>query len=418
MGDFSKEGEMLICKDCGFVGYRIEDDSEEKMKLFYKKEYRPAPTISNLITTNHKLQYVRVFLKEYLELIKDKKILFGDIGCATGYLLAFFKALGHTATGCEYTLTFRRFCEKWYGIPIPEELYKKKPYDLLSLYHVLEHMIDPLKKIREYSECLKEDGQFLISTPQWLNVLEEASGSPISTFEGLYPRPHINVFTENSLKNIFRKGGLEIVKEDHVQYGQTYLLKKGHPGDFVKEDYKVIEDKLRKTKLAIDTFKQKNDPEKAIEIWPLFPEAWIDLIYNKTLKDPQKQMEVYKKGQPLLKDNGRWNGAIGWWHFQHKRYEESLNHLRKLMALKPNEETAMLMGACFMESNQWDMAFSAYNEAQSINPQKWAESMSMMCKAASMCQTWDERALAQILKETSNNVKPPEFSDKELETIK
>lgn len=416
MGDFSKEGEMLICKNCGNVCYKVDPAQEAKMKEYYRKHYRPEPTVLNLVTTNHKLQYVRVFLKDYMKSIEDKKILFGDIGCATGYLPAFFKSNGHNATGCEYTLTFRRFCEKWYGIPIPEELYRKRPYDMLSMYHVLEHMIKPDEKLIDYVGLLKEDGLFLISTPEWLNTLEEASGSQMISFEGLFPKPHINVFTAVSIQNLFRRAGLEIVKEDHVQYGQSYLLKRGAQQDIVKEDWMEIKEKLEKTKQAIDLYMMGKE-EEAIAIWPKFPEAWMRLLLEKAMKDPGRQEGILQKGTEILKNNARWNSALGWWHFQNKRYDEAVKALKYIMEIKPNEQAAMILGACFLESGRNDLAFEIYNQAAAMNPMKWAECMNFMCKAASASPTWDERALQALAGEALKAAPAPEFKDPALEVV-
>jgi 2-polyprenyl-3-methyl-5-hydroxy-6-metoxy-1,4-benzoquinol methylase len=415
MGDLSKEGDLRVCKYCGNVAYKIEADNEQKMREFYRKEYRPEPTIANLITTNHKLQYVRVFLREYLQGLGERKIFFGDIGCATGYMIAFFKQMGHQATGCEYTLTFRRFCEKWYGVPIPEELYRKRPYDLLSIYHVLEHMVAPDKKLADYASLLGPEGRFLVSTPEWFNMLEESSGTQLQSFEHLFPKPHINVFSATSLKNLFRKAGLEIEKEDHIQYGQTYLLKKGAPAEIVKENWQEMVDKLQKTKKAIDFYKS-GQLEKAVEVWPAFPEAWMELLMGGgNMKDPERQAEVYKRAEPVVGNNARFRGAMGWWHFQHKRYEEAIKSLGYLMTIKPNEQTAMALGACYLEMGRLDEAFEMYHQAQAMNPQKWGEAMTFMCKVASLSPTWDERAMQQIAGQAVRAAGAPEFADPALE---
>jgi len=411
LGDLSKEGEILVCKECGAVSYRVEPDAEKKMREFYRKEYRPDPGIGNLVTTNHKLQYIRVFLKDYLEKLGDTKIFFGDIGCATGYLPAFFKHLGHKATGCEYTTSFRRFCEKWYGIPIPEELYSKRPYDMLSLYHVFEHMINPTSKLDGYISLLKDDGHFLISTPEWLDTLEEASGNKMQSFEILFPKPHINIFTKTSIKNVFNRVGLEIIKEDHIQYGQTYLLKKGIKKDIVVEDYKEQIEKLKKTKESIECFK-RNEFEKAVDVWPNFPEAWIDLLLNKNMKDPKKQSEIVQKAEAFVSKNARWRGAVGWWHFQHKRYDEALKSFSYVMDIKPNEDTALSIGACLLETGKLNEAFDVYNIAHSINPQKWTECMNFMCKIAGSIPTWDERAMQEIANQAVSSAQKPEIDDK------
>jgi len=412
--ELSSVGDLRVCCKCGNVAYKIENDDEQKMRDFYRKTYRPDPNVGNLITTNHKLQYIRVFLREYFQELGDRKIFFGDIGCATGYIMSFFKRNGHKVTGCEYTLSFRRFCEKWYGIPVPEDLYRKKPYDMLCLYHVLEHMVQPDKKLVDYTSLLKPDGRFFISTPQWLDTLEEASGSPIVSFDALFPKPHINVFTEISIKNIFAKVGLEVVKEDHIQYGQTYLLKKGEARTFKKEDTKEVIEKLVKTKEAINLYISGN-PEEAVSVWPKFPEAWVQLLINKNMKDTEKQKEIYEQAEKFLKTNCRWRVTSGFWNLQHKRYQDAIKDFSYVMQFKPNEDIAILIGNCFMEMNNFDEAFPLFEMAHNINPQKWVECMNKMAKCASSTPTWDERALMEIGKKAINETPPLEFKDPDID---
>ena len=136
---------IIVCKNCGNACHEVDVTTEEKLKDFYRKEYRACPDTRNLMTTTRKLNYVMVFLRDFL---KDKKgLVIGDVGCATGYLVNAFRQLGHRATGSELTLTYRRFAEHYYGVPVTEELETKHRYDLIVIYHVLEHLMEPDKKL-------------------------------------------------------------------------------------------------------------------------------------------------------------------------------------------------------------------------------------------------------------------------------
>ena len=253
------KSKIQICKDCGTACHEVDPKQEEKVKEYYRKEYRPAPGIANLITTTHKTNYVRVFLRDFLESKKGTRMKVADVGCATGYLLNFFRQMGHLATGCEYTVTFRRMAEHYYGIPTTEELETKHRYDFISIYHVMEHMVEPDKKLAHYASLLADGGHMLISTPEWFDTLEEASGTPTRDFEHWFHKDHINLFSATSLQNIFRKVGLSMVKEDHLQYGQTYLLKKSDAGPapkdwLLRESWPDIERKMLAARTAIGLF--------------------------------------------------------------------------------------------------------------------------------------------------------------------
>lgn len=402
---YNPQRELLICKGCGFVGYRVDPDAEEKMREYYRKEYRPDPTVGNLLTTSNKLQYIDLFLKDFLKEKKD--LVCGDVGCATGYLVNFLRKRGHKATGCEYTITYRRFAEHFYGIPITEELTEKHRYDFISIYHVLEHMIEPDKKLAKYVSLLADGGHIMVSTPKWFDVLEEASGTGIindgmdlnAAFCKRYAKDHINCFSQNSIRRIFAKCGLVVVKENFTQYGQTYLLRRtgvDHPVELLQPE--KWEDQLAhidKERQALQFFIDKKY-EQAAELYPKFPEAWMRLIFERYLKSPDKQAEQWKKVEEVLPDNARVRHGHAMWLYQRQDYKSCLNQLEWLMENKPNVEVLMLIGKCLINMGRDHEALPVFSRVAEMHPPHWTEAMNWACRCASRQPSWDERATAEI----------------------
>lgn len=236
-----------VCKGCGNVCHEVDVSKEDSIREFYRKEYRPQPGVMNLITTTHKLNYMKVFLAEQLKAMSGSPKIVGDVGAATGYALNFFRGLGHKVSGSELTLTFRRMSEHYYGIPLAEDLETKHKYDLIVVYHVLEHLMEPDQKLAHFASLLSEGGRIFLATPEWFNYIEDGCGLPMRHFDELFHKNHINLFSSTSLNNLFRKVGLRVVKEDHLQYGQTYLLEKSPDGPetererwLTKEDWREV----------------------------------------------------------------------------------------------------------------------------------------------------------------------------------
>jgi SAM-dependent methyltransferase len=404
MGDINPEKELLVCRTCGTVAYRTDPMDAEKVKEYYRYAYRPAPTHANLITTTNKQNYVRLalesFFKKWKE-VNDRPAVIGDIGCATGYLVSYFRKLGHKATGCELTLSFRRFAEHFYGIPVPEELEKKHKYDLLTMYHVLEHIPQPDVKLKEYVDMLADDGHFFISVPEWFDTLEEASGSPITDFTHLFHKDHINVFSKQSCQNLFAKAGLEIVDEDHTQYGQTYLLKKSDPVktlvNFKNEDWQQRAKEIRTIKEAIDAFKRK-DTKLAISLWPKFPEAHIQQILGENSKEPDLQRDMWVQVKEILEGNPRMTLSLGMWLYQQKEYDKALEVFNGLTQVRPNSDIYVFMGWCFDEMGDFKRAMQYFSKACELDPRKWAEMNNRICALAVKLPTWDEVATEEFQK--------------------
>lgn len=414
LAEYNPERELLVCKGCGAMMYKVDAGDEEKVKEYYRKSYRPEPTSENVLTSTRKLGYVQIFLKDFMEEKKDKQMVCGDVGCAIGYIPHWLRTRGHKATGSELTLTYRRFAENWYGIPITEELETKHKYDLISLYHVLEHLIEPDKKLAHYASLLAEGGHMLISTPEWHRTLEEASGSNMAGFTHLYHKDHINVFTETSIKNLFRKAGLVIVKEDHLMYGQTYLLTKGAVDPITPEPWETVVENVKKDKESIDLYLKKQYRE-ALAIRPKFPEAYIKIVYEKHSKEPDLQDKTFEEARAALGDNTRLAMARSTWLYQQEYFEQCTQQLLWLADVRPNEDVFAMLGHCFAQTGQGANAIRAFYKCSEINPNRWVECMNAICREASRLPTWDERAQTDMIKQLSGQLPKPELKDPAME---
>ncbi len=422
-GKLHAESEILVCKTCGNVAHKVDVSQEENLKQFYRHEYRPAPNHMNLLTTTHKRVYIGRFLQKFLDERDPKKtgkaMITGDVGCATGYIPAWLRGLGHRATGCELTSSYRRFAEHFYGVPVPEELEPKHKYDLITIYHVLEHLMDPDKKLAHYRSLLADDGRIMVSTPEWFDVLEEASGSSINSFEHLFHKNHINVFSATSLKNLFVKVGLEIVQEDHLQYGQTYLLKKCEPGPLkVMETCEGQVEKLDRAKKAI-LYHSQGRHEMALDAWKRFPEAWLALAMGKEAKDPEKQRDIFDRAIHTLPDNMRLMIAYATWLYQREDLAGAIKAFKVVDANKPNEVVSIFMGYCYAKMGRYQESAKCFYSASEINPTKWVECMDNICAIAVKQPNWEERGLQAIaqkaVKDAVGSGDGPKFNDPALD---
>lgn len=405
-GTLHSKSNMAICKTCGNIFHLVPtgSDADKKMKDYYRYNYRPAPNIGNLITTGNKLGYVKMWIDPTIaklrEEVGDRPLVGADIGCATGYIVNYLRKIGVKATGCDYTVTFRRFAEHFYGTPVTEELEPKHKYDFLSMYHVLEHIPEPDKILSKYVSMLSDNGRMFISVPEWLDTLEEASGSEMASFDHLFHKDHINVFTVTSLKNLFAKCGLVVEKEDHIQYGQTYILSKAKSPEarpaLAVEPWEKQLGSLKTAKDAINDYAAK-DYKSAIHRWPKFPEAHLKLIMDSNGKDPQVQAEMFEAIRPILGDNMRVMRTLGVWLYQNQEYDGAIQVLEQVQATRPNAEVWVWLGWCYREKGEafYKKAMAAFFKAIEQDPRKWADMMGAICALAHKLPAWDEVATAR-----------------------
>jgi len=406
------ESVIVVCKACGFASHDYDETKEAEMLAYYKNQHRKAvigkqkPDYANIITTNNKKALISKFLADFL---KDKKgLIVGDIGAATGYLVHWFRTLGHRATGSEYAVQYRRMSEHYYGVPLTEELPTKHKYDLLTIYHVLEHMIRPDLKLMKYRDMLADGGHIMISVPEYFNRLDEGTGTNVimhntsaqHDFDGYFHKDHVNIFSRVSIKNLVAKCGFEIVKDEYEGCGITLLCKKIDLAKYepIVEDYGGVLKKIQSVKNAILAAKD-NNWAKAIEIYPEFPEAHVAMIMMVNQKDPTKQtdyMDQIEKNCPQTCGGARYLSTKGAWLYQNQRYQEALETLEKCVNLRPNPDIFMFISWCLLELNRPHDAIKILNYAMMLNPGKWIEALNFQLNAACSIPTWDERAMEEM----------------------
>lgn len=108
----------------------------------------------------HKVQLVQRYLK-------SGRLL--DIGCGLGYFLAAARLQGFSVYGLEGSAWARQYVEKEFGItvwPPPLETADVDAHtlDVCTMWHVIEHLPDPLAVLRKIRTLLRESGLLVMET--------------------------------------------------------------------------------------------------------------------------------------------------------------------------------------------------------------------------------------------------------------
>lgn len=110
------------------------------------------------------LNYKHLILKKQ---IKPKSRLL-DIGCGTGAYLSFMKTKGFQVDGVENNSKARRICnENHLNVQADEKSFDPNSFDLITLWHVLEHLPNPEKSVLTYHQLLKKEGLLIIAVPNF-----------------------------------------------------------------------------------------------------------------------------------------------------------------------------------------------------------------------------------------------------------
>lgn len=226
----------LVCKD-----YLVSGESYE---LLYNQEYdmlvtSPIPSDLNKYYESEEYQshsddnsglfnYIYQTVKQYsfkkkLSLFNtnksEKKLL--DIGAGTGEFLKFCEEYGWNVNGVEPSKKARTIAKEK-RIELYEKLnyYSKQSFDVITMWHVLEHVPNLFEEISQIKKILKEDGTLIIAVPNFKSFDAKLYKEHWAAFD--VPR-HLWHFSQNAINSIFNQYDLEVVKTKPLIFDAFYI---------------------------------------------------------------------------------------------------------------------------------------------------------------------------------------------------
>lgn len=146
-----------------------------------------------------------------------------DVGAGTGYFLNHIQSKGWDVKGIEISDKARAFCKAHFGIqtyPTTQLFELSERYDVISLWHVLEHLYDFHKYIAQFKSLLKDNGLLIIAVPNHSSADAEKYGSEWAAYD--VPR-HLWHFTPSDFETITQKHGLKLIAKHPMPLDAFYV---------------------------------------------------------------------------------------------------------------------------------------------------------------------------------------------------
>lgn len=145
-----------------------------------------------------------------------------DVGCGLGFLLSGVAdewerhgvevsafAAGHAA----------RYGQIHQGL-LEEAGYPDRHFDLVVIYHVIEHVADPLALLKEIRRILKPCGWLILGTPDFDSGAARRYGA---NYRLLHDVTHISLFSNESMHRFLRDHGFRIEQVDYPYFATRYF---------------------------------------------------------------------------------------------------------------------------------------------------------------------------------------------------
>lgn len=159
-----------------------------------------------------------------------------EIGCSVGYFLDALAGSVKFVYGTEWDKKAQQFikdCARHSNIEVsdnPEDFGKQ--FDKIFMFHVLEHIEQPIAFLESLKQMLKPDGIIYIEVPNVDDILVKTY--QCDAFKDFYyKKAHLYNFNEKGLSFVFEKAGYQY-EIDYIQRydlsNHLYWLGKGLPG--------------------------------------------------------------------------------------------------------------------------------------------------------------------------------------------
>jgi len=234
----------LICKDHTVTG--------EEFELIYNSDFEmyathPQPNEKDLPTYYQSENYIshtdakKSLLDKVYQLVKNytiaKKVKLIqsfhtselnllDIGCGTGDFIKAAENVKWHVSGIEPNDLARKLAQDKIQTPtqVVADLHEisdtKNQFDVISLWHVLEHVSNLDEYIKTIKSVLKQNGVLLIAVPNFKSY----DALQYKEFWAAYDVPrHLWHFSQKSINSIFKKHQMEVIKTLPMKFDSYYV---------------------------------------------------------------------------------------------------------------------------------------------------------------------------------------------------
>ena len=147
-----------------------------------------------------------------------------DYGCGTGAFLGEMQSDGWTISGIEPDADARNIARDRYGVQaMPPDQLARLPsasMDIITLWHVLEHVYDLHETLAELHRILRPGGKIFIAVPNYTSADALHYGVHWAAWD--VPR-HLYHFAPKSMETLLGKSGFETGKISPMWFDSVYV---------------------------------------------------------------------------------------------------------------------------------------------------------------------------------------------------
>lgn len=196
----------------------------ENLSFYYESEDYISHTDSSESFTDKLYRLVKNYMLEkkiaWISRIKSGGAIL-DLGAGTGDFLLQAKKSGWKTEGVEPNPSARELAnEKGIQLKKDSSEFSSAQFDVISMWHVLEHVPDLDSQIAELDRLLKRDGILVIAVPNHKSHDAEHYGKEWAAYD--VPR-HLWHFSQEGISSLFKSKGFSLIDTKPLKFDSYYV---------------------------------------------------------------------------------------------------------------------------------------------------------------------------------------------------
>lgn len=205
--------ELVKCSNCGLVWLDSLPFHQQHLieVLEDRNSTARARPLEQIMYFFHCLR-----LRRLAEMGKiDGRLL--DVGCGKGKFLATARKDGYEVQGIEPSAQRTEFARRHYRLAVTNGTldtvcFPDKYFDIVTLWHVLEHIPNPIQHLKKIHRILKNDGVLLVAVPNIDSFQARIGG--VDWFHLGFPQ-HLFHYSPTTLARVLQMSGFRIKRVWH-----------------------------------------------------------------------------------------------------------------------------------------------------------------------------------------------------------
>jgi 2-polyprenyl-3-methyl-5-hydroxy-6-metoxy-1,4-benzoquinol methylase len=202
---------IVRCRTCDLVYVSPTFDEQHYKKVYASEEYQNI--VRDLGISSHEYRVQR-FGTERVALMARQltaaRPRYLDVGCSTGFVVEAARDKGWEAIGVDLNPSAIEFgCSRGLdlrAVDLENAGFAAGSFDAVSLFDVLEHLIDPVRTLRACVRLLRSGGIVFLYVPNYDSASRMLMGKDAHF---IWPTHHLNYYTPVTIRDLMHREGLD-----------------------------------------------------------------------------------------------------------------------------------------------------------------------------------------------------------------